>query len=446
MEKTLKETLAALPHTPGIYIYHNRAGKVIYVGKAIDLFKRVHQYFQNSRIEGKTAQLVSQIHSIETKLVESEFEALLLEAKTIREYLPKYNIIAKDDKSPIYVNITMSDTLPRLEMVRKRNLDRLNTSNNPCFGPFPSTTFLRGILKHIRTIVPYCTQKERTGRACFYTHIGLCDPCPSLIAKMPEGPEKRELTKNYRQHMRLIVRILSGESRLIIADLERLMEKFAKAELFEQAADVKNQRDHLIRLLGRRFNPMTSGVRMDPVQSVGSEEQIEALQKVLRDAYPNIERLGRIECMDISNFGNTLAVASLVVLTDGMPDSMWYRRFRIKTVQGQNDFAMMGEVVKRRFAHPEWPFPDLFIVDGGAGQVGAAKKALSELGVYIPLIGLAKRYESIVISNGDGFKTITLPLTHKAIAVLQRVRDEAHRFANAYRMTLQKKLLGVGKR
>ena len=138
---------------------------------------------------------------------------------------------------------------------------------------------------------------------------------------------------------------------------------------------------------------MTSGVRMDPVQSVGAEEQIEALQKVLSEAYPQIERLGRIECMDISNFGSTLAVASLVVLTDGMPDSGWYRRFRIKTVQGQNDFAMMGEVGKRRLTHPEWPYPELFIVDGGAGQISAAKKVLEELKKSIQLRCLAKRYD-----------------------------------------------------
>lgn len=412
--ETPKETIKKLPHTPGVYIYKNRTGITLYVGKAKDLKKRVSQYFQRSEtLDEKTALLVAQISHIDWIQTDSEFDALLLEANLIRTYLPKYNVISRDDKSPLYIAIT-HEPLPRILWLRKTSL--VQQAKAIIFGPFQSGRVARTILRQLRHIIPYCTQKKRNGTACFYTHIGLCDPCPSRALTI-------EQAKIYRNNIRKIVAILSGKSLTLLHTLEREMIAKAAKNQFEEAQILKTRVEGLKGLLARHFDPHVY-IQNETFAADVREDERMSLEKALH--IPNIHK---IECIDISNTGGTYSTGSLVVLIDGIPSTGDYRRFKIRTYEAPNDFAMIAEVVKRRFSHPEWPMPDLLVIDGGKGQVAAASVA------PVPVIGLAKRFEEIIV----GEQTLRLPLDDRGLQLLMRIRDESHRFALAYHRLLRKK-------
>lgn len=414
--------LDKLPHQSGVYIYRDKQKAVLYVGKAINLAKRVRQYFSRDDAVGdKTQRLVSQIATIEVLTTSTEFDALLLEAQLIRKFLPKYNVIARDDKSRLYVALTLKDTLPKLLIRRKTQLQPHMTA----FGPFQSGKTVRDLLQTVRRIIPYCTQKQRNGSPCFYTHIGLCHPCPSSITDQKDN-------QRYRNNMLRIRDIFSGKATRVISSLQKEMEQLAKEDDFEGANRLKQQLLALIALQQKRMDPMLY-IQKDT-------DELAQLRAILQSQIPSIGMLSRIECIDISNISGKLATGSLVVLIDGIPDTSQYRRFKIKlnpAHAGPNDPAMIAEVLTRRLAHPEWPLPDLIVVDGGKTQVAAAKQV-----TQLPLIGLAKRFEEIILQkeNGD-FKTIRLPLNNPGIHVLQRIRDEAHRFAKGYHVLLRRKLL-----
>jgi len=208
----IQKTLKALSHEPGVYLYKNDEGTVIYVGKARDLSRRVKQYFTKRQDKDeKTKRLVSDIRAIETIPTTSEFDALLLEAKLIRKFLPKYNVISRDDKSPLYVVITLSEALPQLFLIRKSEIASYSTNKqNAIYGPFQSGFALRGLLRQLRSIVPYCTQKQRTGKPCFYTHLGLCQPCPSVIVHLVDA-EQKEKAALYRKNMLRLKALFDGK-------------------------------------------------------------------------------------------------------------------------------------------------------------------------------------------------------------------------------------------
>jgi len=433
--ENLQKTLASLPHEPGVYQYKNATGEIIYVGKAKDLSRRVKQYFQRDDAVGeKTARLVREIHDIALIPTTSEFDALLLEAKLIRQYMPKYNVISRDDKSPLYVVITLSEELPRILFVRKGEISAYERiKGNAVYGPFQSGFALRALLRQLRSIVPYCTQKERHGRACFYTHLGLCDPCPALIVHMTGG-EKRQAVHRYRTNIRRLRALFDGKTRWLSKEYEKEMRTFAQNEQFELAGKVKQQLSLLNSLSAYRYDPQ---VFINQGATDIYEEELEELTVRLRVHYPSITRLSRIECFDISNLGGHQAVGSMVVLSDGRPEKSQYRKFRIRTVKGISDVAMMREVLSRRIKHSEWPTPQFLLVDGGKTQVSAAREVLEHLGWDVPIAGLAKREEELVIPKSRGFKVVRLPLSGKAIKVVMRVRDEAHRFAITYHRKLR---------
>jgi excinuclease ABC subunit C len=431
--ETPQETLALLPHQPGIYLYKDKTGQILYVGKAKDLKKRVSQYFQKE-VEGKTSILVSQIHSIETIKTDSEFDALLLEAKLIRTHLPKFNIIARDDKSPLYIVITMDEELPRILWLRKTALEGYPKAT--LFGPFQSGKMVRTILRQIRAIVPYCSAKVRDGKPCFYTHLGLCGPCPSAVSKMENSSERQILVRTYRNNIRKIISILSGKSLVLLHDMEKEMQQFAKKEEFENAQNMKLKVTSLHELLARHFDPHVYMQNETFAQDIRVEEAL-ALKDALQNVYPNMEPIERVECIDISNTMGKHATGSLVVLINGIPSTGEYRRFKIRLKDAPNDFAMVAEVLKRRLKHVEWDYPELLVIDGGKGQVGAAKKILEDMNISIPLIGLAKRFEEIIVPHNEGWKVIKLPISHKGLHLLQRIRDESHRFALRYHRLLR---------
>lgn len=415
--ETPKETLTNLPHTPGVYLYRGATGSILYIGKAKDLKKRVSQYFQRDDAVGaKTKLLVSQIASIETVQTASEFDALLLEAKLIQDTAPKYNVILKDDKSPLYIVLTFSEPFPHVLTLRRSDLLKKIHSDDVLFGPFQSATMVRSILRQLRHTIPYCTQKRRTGKPCFYSHIGLCNPCPSEI-----GTDKRF----YRRNIFRLKNILSGKSMIVLRDLEKDMKTAARRNRFEEAARLRNHIQNLHGMLSKKYDPMLYVSSDAAVKDIYSSE-LSDLGRIL-----GIPVLHRIECIDISHTGGAYATGSLVVLTDGKKDTSQYRRFRIHRKQAPNDVAMIAEVVTRRFSHPEWPRPDLLVIDGGKGQTRAAMHA------PVPVIGLSKRFEEIIIPQGEKWKIVRLNLTSPAIHVVERIRDEAHRFAITYHRLLR---------
>lgn len=434
----LQKTLASLPHEPGVYLYHNSDDLVIYVGKAVDLSRRVKQYFQSRDDVGeKTRRLVSDIRSIEIIRTTSEYDALLLEAKLIRQYMPKYNVISRDDKSPLYVVITLSEELPRILFIRKGELAAYETNKkNAVYGPFQSGYTLRSLLRQLRSIVPYCTQKERRGKRCFYTHLGLCEPCPGEIVSLT-GVERTNAIREYRKHMLQLNALFEGRTRWVAKEYEKEMHMYAQSLQFEKANAVKSRLQYLNGLSAHRYDPQ---VFLDVGATDIYEEELTDFQKRFSVYYPNLSSIRRIECFDISNLYGTNAVGSMVVLINGRPEKGEYRKYRIKTVQGISDVAMMQEVLRRRLKHTEWEYPDVLLVDGGKPQVEAARAVLNEYQLSIPLAGLAKREEELVIpKKGGGFDILRLPLSGRGIKIVLRIRDEAHRFAITYHRLLRGK-------
>lgn len=437
--ETISQTVARLPHEPGIYLFYDKDGTIIYIGKAVDLSRRVKQYFQRDDALGqKTEPLVSQIARIGIIPTTSEFDALLLEAKMVRLHMPKFNSALRDDKSPLYICFTLSEPLPRVIWLRFPQVARYaKNKKNAIYGPFQTPLALRSLLRYIRHAVPYCTQKQRNGKPCFYTHIGLCNPCPSAIRGMT-GTAQRKAVLLYRRNIYALKTIFDGRAHAVLLAYEKAMKLRAKTQQFERAAEIKQRRDTLYRIAQQRYDPAIFLER--GAEDVYAEE-LNELVTALRVHYPRLDSMHRIECFDISHLGGTATAGSMVVLEDGKPDSGQYRRFRIKTVRGISDVDSIVEVLERRIAHTEWPPPDFLLIDGGKGQVRAAKNVCSRLGIDIPCAGLAKRNEELIIPLSSGFATIRLPLSGKGIKVAQRIRDEAHRFAITYNRLLRSKRL-----
>lgn len=436
----ISEYAAHIPHASGCYLYRDSSHTVIYVGKAVDLKKRVGQYFsRDNQTSKKTRQLVTHIAGIETIQTATEFDALLLEAKLIRQYQPKYNSIAKDDKSPLYIALTLSETLPRLLFVRGKVIDsHFFSEKDRVFGPFQSGRVAKMMVRSIRRSIPYCIQKIRNGKPCFYAHLGLCDPCPSVIVKLERYTEKQEKTKTYRRNIFRIADILSGKTRHVLKQMQKDMKELSDNEKYENALTTKQHIDLLYALYTRRYDVSLYTDNTQGLESVGRHETAQ-LGRVLVHVFPEISPLQRIECIDISNTGGAFATGSLVVLTNGIIDPGEYRRFRIKRQRTPNDSAMIAEVLTRRFSHPEWPIPDLLVVDGGKPQVASASDTMSLLHRAIPIIGLAKRREEIIVLKDKKYITLRLPLTNPSLHLLERIRDEAHRFARKYHRHLRQK-------
>ena len=403
---------AILPHRPGVYIYKNKEGKILYVGKAIDLYSRVSSYFSGPH-DPKTVSLVENISSCETIEVASELEALILEANLIKKHLPPYNIKLTDDKDYLYIKVT-DEPFPKIVTARKKELE----DAREFFGPFPSSRVGRTTLKKLRRIFPWCANPESGGRPCFFFHINLCPgPCAGKVSQK----DYNKIINNFRQFMR-------GEKEKLVASLQKEMEEAAKKLEFEKAQTIKKT------IEGMEYLTQTNSAEVYLENPNFIEDQnrqsVEQLQKDLNlPALPE-----RIECYDISNLQGGLAVGSLVVLTSGQIDKKWYRKFKIYAEGKPNDTAMMTEVLTRRVKHKEWPKPDLILVDGGKGQVSAVFAVLQEQNWDVPLYGLATRMEWLYASDKE---VIKLSKSSLSLRLLQKIRDEAHRFAVSYHRKLR---------
>lgn len=417
-----------LPTNPGVYMFLDENGDVLYVGKAKNIKNRVSSYFVNRRDLGtKTQILVSKIKKIKTINVDSELESLLLEANLIKKFNPKYNAKLTDGKNYLLARITIKDSTPKVLFAR-----RDGEKDSIYFGPFPNSSDLKLVLKIIRKIFPYQSVLHHSKRLCLYYHLDLC-PCPPMFTSDQQA-------KEYKSNIRHIIQFLNGQSKEVVKELEKERNQASKNELFEEAADIQKRIDAINLITSPSHNPFEYEINPNLRSDLRSKE-LDELLKILKSNGVNIEKLDRIECYDISNISGTNATGSMVVFTNGEKDSSNYRRFKIKRPPKvvPNDFAMMKEVISRRLEHIEWGRPDLIIVDGGKGQISSAKKALFENDNQdIPLIGIAKREELLITSD---FKTIRLSKRSEGLMLVRRIRDEAHRFAIAYHKKLRSKLI-----
>jgi len=407
--------LTSLPTLPGIYIYRNAASEIIYVGKAINLKKRVSQYFQRDDALGpKTQTLVSQIDSIETKIVGSEIEALILEASFIKKYHPKYNSLLKDDRSYQFICIT-KDKFPKIYSVFQSNAD----ANSNLYGPFPSGGSVRSLLNTLRHIFPYYGKKLHPKTECLYCHLQMC-PGPNPDSTI------------YRFNISKIKQILSGKFTSVQRSLQKEMFLASKNQNFELALTLRNQLD-AIKYVVSGWNNLNNLFEQINLPEDRQSSAIAELETTLKP-YLNIKNINRIECFDISQMGKRHFVGAMTVWQDGHLDNSQYRKFKINTKVTPDDQFMIKEIVYRRLQHPEWRTPDLIVVDGGKPQLNSAS-SITEL----PVIGLAKRLETVVIKYEQDYIEINLPPNSNALLLLESLRNEAHRFANRYRKELMSK-------
>jgi excinuclease ABC subunit C len=425
IQTNLKAKVRALPDRPGVYLMKDRLGRIIYVGKAKNLKKRVSSYFQRGRARAvaqpKIRALIELIDDFDTIEVKSEPEALLLEGKLIKQWRPRYNTDFLDDKRFLLVRVDLAEELPRFRLTRLKKDDRSRH-----FGPFAHSGLLRKTLAQMRRqfgilLADAIPQRLPDGQWKLYDDI----------REEIYGGGNQVSAADYRARVDAACEFLEGKSLEWLEKLRVEMRSAAERREFEKAADLRDVVFALEQTLAktRRFE------RADPTRPGGDAEALDALHAALGLAAPP----RTIECFDISHISGTFVVASMVHFADGRPDKSQYRRFQIKSFVGNDDFRAMEEVVGRRYrrlAAEGRPFPDLIVIDGGAGQVGAALKAFLGLDAMPPaLIGLAKKRETVIFP--DARPPLNLPLNSPALNLLQRVRDEAHRFANTYNADLR---------
>ena len=478
----IRKKIGTVPHKPGIYLMRDRLGTVIYVGKARDLRKRISQYFHPSRRMGwdlKFNALIEAICDFDFHVVRSEPEALLLESKLIKEFHPRYNISFRDDKRFLMLKVNLNDPIPNFTFARFRKEDGARY-----FGPFSNAGALRNTLALVRRQFNLrgCrafTPGQADYKHCLYAHLKYCTaPCIGNVTR-----------EQYLEQVRAACEFLEGQCREMKDQLEAEMKKAAVGQNYERAAELRD----LIRDLKRTTRKTGKFERLPYTLPLAAAPQNDLAELASVLGLPMSPQ--RIEGFDISNISGTFAVASLVSFKNGRPDRANYRRFRIKTVEGQDDFASMAEVVKRRYTRilkeskfqnpgpkeeggeaipqelqtlvnetsrkvrnrswkveagssakttakisqlptPSSQLPNLILIDGGKGQLSAACAELEKLGLgKIPVIGLAKEFEEIY-RPGES-EPLRLGLDHPAVKLLQRIRDECHRVANSYNAQLR---------
>jgi excinuclease ABC subunit C len=425
MHDSLKEKVRHLPDGPGVYLMKDRLGRILYVGKAKILKRRVSSYFQPSRNftqQPKIRALVDLIADFDIIEVRSEPEALLLEGRLIKQYKPRYNTDFTDDKRFLLVRVTTEAEMPRFVLTRLRKDDR-----SRYFGPFASSTLVRKTLAEMRRQFGVLLGDAHPVKIAGDVYRLYDDVRAELY-----GHANEVSVADYRGRIEAACEFFEGKSREWLGTLRTEMQTAAARQEYERAAQLRDVVLALEETLAktRRFERAPSLLRSD---EVAPRLLAEALQLAAPPAH--------LECFDISHISGTFVVASMVHFTAGRPDKTQYRRFQIKSFVGNDDFRAMTEVVGRRYrrlAAEKKPFPDLVVIDGGQGQVGAALKAFAALELAPPpLIGLAKERETIIFA--DNRPPLNLPLNHPGLQLLQRLRDEAHRFANTYNADLRSK-------
>jgi len=418
------------PKEPGIYIFW-KDNRPIYIGKAVNLKNRISSYFL-TKLLPKTKTMISEANNISYIIVFSEIEALLLEAKLIREWQPHYNISLKDDKSPLYIKIT-KEIYPKVLTARKIEE---NNNNLAFFGPFPSSTSVRFVLKSLRKSFPY-SDHSISKRECLYAQLGLCDPCPNDIEKMSDHKIKLTLQNKYYRNILFIKKVLSGKSNLVKKTLEKEMLKSASREDYEEAKEFKLSLEHFNYITQPKIDSAEFLKNPNLAEDIHSQE-LKSLKNILKPYLLNLDKLKRIECYDVAHLNGMYPTASMVTFLNGTKASQYYRQFSIKHAQPKNDYSSLGEVAKRRSKYfIKWGKPDLVIVDGGRGQVKVFLEIMEKFN--IPAIGFAKMKDNIIVPFKGSYLSL-YPKT-ETLNLLKRIRDEAHRFAGRYHHLLISKNL-----
>jgi excinuclease ABC subunit C len=446
---TLKSKISNLPKFPGVYEFRDKQGKILYIGKATSLKDRVGSYFlKNAHVDRPNIEpMISQIAAIKIHKTDSVLEALILESNLIKKHQPKYNIDGKDDKSFAYVAIT-KEYFPRVLVVRERELEKfINLKSNQnlikskpgfflpankspefpkarllnssklsfykVFGPYTSKRQLEIALKLIRKIFPYHSAKQVSRNCCFDFQIGLCPgPYAGAISK-----------KDYLKNIHGIEMILQGKKKNLLVELKKQMKLSAKNNEFEKAAEARNR--------------------------IFALEHIRDVALISDESTTGVELSSRIEAYDISNIGGDYAVGSMIVFSGRQPDKKEYRKFKIKTVSGIDDVGMMREVLCRRFNN-SWPKPDLILLDGGKGHLNMAQKILADFKIEIPIIAVAKGptrkkldiFQSKFLLTYLGRNEEIRKKYNRILSdmkLIERIRNEAHRFAINYHKKLRSK-------
>ena len=428
-ERAAEKVKSKFPKTPGVYLFQDDKGRVIYVGKAKNLRARAGSYFLKAAAEDRrTATLVTEIYDVDYLDADSEVDALLVESRLIKDIQPKFNREQRDDKSFPYLQITTHEDFPRVEITREPK-----SSAVKLYGPFTSVYALRGALQVLQKIFKFRTcsldideddKRWRWFRPCLLASIDQCTaPCNLRVSK-----------EDYRKDIARLKTFLEGGRKKLLKELQAEMEAASKELRFEKAARIRDE----INLLNRLDERGELEEHQQPeVFYVDPKKGVNGLQKVLGMAKPPKV----IEGVDIAHLAGQETVASVVQFLNGLPFKPGYRRFRIREVEGIDDFASIREVVARRYqgkiqAHEA--FPDLLLIDGGKGQLGKAMEAFETLGIEPPtVISLAKK-EELIYRPGQS-EPLRLSRHAFALRLLQYVRDESHRFAQHYHHLLRKK-------
>lgn len=459
VNKQLEAKLKTLPRSPGVYFHKSKTGEIIYVGKAAVLKNRVRQYFQNSRDKDlKTQALVAEIEDTDWIETESEIDALFLESEMVKRYMPRFNILLRDDKSQTFVRIDMKSEWPYVSFTRNPADDGADY-----FGPYYNGLPVKKALRYLRRIFPYYTKPPKQSER------------PSLDAHIGLAPKPGTTSEAYKATLRQLVRYIKGERQAITKELEKSMQQAAAAQDFEMAVVYRNKMLEMKSLQQKIMFGDREFLDISKDRALGQLVELFALPKIP----------ARIEGYDVSHMGGVNVVSSMVVFTNGVSDRANYRKFKAR-VQQNDDYATMYETLSRRLSGKNiksWGMPDLLLIDGGKGQLDAALKALEERQLSIPIISIAKREEEIIvhrtrssISTEQLDRLLTQPPQGTAVTrsgefiivnlhpgqlnasshsknlrgaavfspysdvtkLFQRIRDESHRFAVSYHTVLKR--------
>lgn len=418
----LRKKAKSFPDLPGVYLFRGGDGSILYIGKARSLKKRVRSYFSKSAKDPRLALMLRMAVGVDFIELKSESEALLLEDRLVKEYQPRFNFDLKDDKRYPLVKITVDEPWPRIQLVRVRQADK-----GRYFGPYTDSGALRRVLKFVRKAfkLKNCKPKNPAKKDllhCLYFHLGECSaPCVNKISPM-----------EYQEIVKQVCLLFEGKEDELLKKLRAKMLYMSRHKNYEKAAKIRDLIFDLEAVIG-------SKVRKDVLRGiVFNPSEIDEEVNSLKDALGLSSEPLLIDAFDVSNLYGEDAVGSLIVFRNGVPFKNGYRRFKIKTVTGISDYAMINEILNRRYRRlldEKGDLPNLILIDGGKGQYSTARQVLKELGLSrVKVIGLAKRFEEIYAPE-----LIRLPADSPALKLLMRVRDEAHRFAIKYHRNLRKK-------
>ncbi|MDP3779376.1 MAG: UvrB/UvrC motif-containing protein [bacterium] len=431
--KIAEYTPSLIPTDPGVYVFR-RGSAALYIGKASNLRKRVSSYFR-ANVSEKVRQLRSEATTLELISLQSEIEALIREAELIKRFVPKFNVLMRDDKNYAFVAIT-DETFPKIFVTHQpghgaskpRNINQAQTT---FVGPFTSGTSLKITLKLLQRLFPYCTCFTAHTRRCLNAQLGLCPGYCCLKQNPPELIES--FKKEYKNPINAIIGILTGKRQHITKDLKKRMKAAIAAQHFELAATLRDQMQGIEDVISHRMHLTETGTKKKNYTSNWRHSEKNIIMAL------GIEKpISRVEGYDISHVSGASTTASMVVFIDGAPSRDDYRMFKIKTVHGISDVDALKEVIHRRLAHPEWQFPDLMVIDGGKPQLNAVMSVIIKEAPQLArrVVSLAKREEELY----SPYKTHTVRLDSLPADTgffFQRIRDESHRFAKRYHHKLR---------